>query len=314
MKCKGHQGNPSCWLPPNPKSFWGFCESCNRIENRLFLESVQEAIRSNRSIFTFHEKEYSLDDENFPNKYLRFTVFTPSHQDPRLSLLALTFSNRPAFALPICKAFVKDSSFLLSANLLYRKHLPQRHTCAILNTIQKQSRQHFVDLPSCPCCMSRVLCRIPKDSLSTRQIHHITTIFGNHILAQHPTWFVYIFRLLQTIWEKDMEDIFHFPYLSRFLEHENPINLQIDLRDWLGAFLETPIVVEKILTNKISVVNKTYLFERTGQQIDLAFLKRFVRAKHYGYREDLMIKTWHPDRLFNWCFDLEEIADFEESS
>lgn len=309
MTCKGHQGNRECWLPANPKSFWGLCESCNRIENRLFLEAVQQAIRANQSIFRFHDKDYSLDDENFPNKYLRYTVFTPSHQDPRLSLLALTYSNRPACVLPMLKAFLKDSGFLLSSNLLYRKHLPQRHTCAILNLIQSHSRQHFLDLPNCPCCISRILTRLGKE-LSNRQIQHISSIFGNQILAQHPTWFVHIFRLLQTIWEQNLEDIFHFPYLSRYLEHENPIQHQIDLRDWLGAFLETPIVVEKILTGKISSINRAYLFERTGQEINTAFLKRFARGKHYVYREDLIIKTWHPDRLFGWCFDLEEIREF----
>lgn len=310
MKCGGHQGNSECWLPANPNSFWSLCESCTRIENRLFLDAVQQTIRANQSIFTFHNKEYSLDDENFPNKYLRFTAFTPSHQDPRLSLLALTYLNRPASTKSMLKVFLNDSGFLLSANLLYRKHLPQRHTCAILNLIQTQSRQHFLELPVCPCCMSRVLPRIGKNTLSTRQIQHVSSIFGNQILAQHPTWFVHIFRLLQTIWEQNLEDIFHFPHLSRYLEHENPIHHQIDLRDWLGSFLETPIVVEKILTNKISLINKAYLIERTGQEINKAFLKRFMRAKHYHYREDLIIRTWHPDRLMTWCLDEEELADF----
>lgn len=307
MKCTGHEGYSDCWLPATPKSFWSLCESCTRIENRLFLEAVQQTIRANQSIFTFHAKEYSLDDENFPTNYLRFTVFTPSHQDPRLSLLVLTYLNRPDSMKSMLNVFLNDSGFLLSANLLYRKHLPQRHTCAILNRIQSQSRQHFLDLPVCPCCMARVLGKI---SLSPRNIRHITSIFQNQILAQHPTWFVHIFRLLQTIWERDLEDIFTFPLLSRYLEHENPIHHQIDLREWLSTFLETPIVVEKILTNKISLVNKNYLVERTGQEITLDFLKRFMRASHYQYREDLIIRTWHPSRLMTWCLDEEELAEF----
>ena len=27
-------------------------------------------------------------------------------------------------------------------------------------------------------------------------------------------------------------------------------------------------------------------------------------------KEELMILTWHPDRLMDWCFDLEELAEF----
>lgn len=309
MRCKGHFGNKDCWLPPNPKSFWGLCQSCTRIENRLFLEAVQNAIRKNETVFTFHEKEYSLDDVKFPKKYLRFTVFTPSHQDPRLSLLSLTCSKRPQLGKAICEAFIKDSSFLLSASLLYRNHLPQKHTCSMLQQIQRSAKQHFLDLPCCPCCMSKNLSKLKAANLTYHQINHINSIFGNRMLAQHPTWFVHIFGLLQTIWENDMEEIFNFGVLSRYIEQENPIQLQIDLRDWLVTFLETPIVIEKILTKRISEANMAYLVEKTAQNFDLGFLKRVVRSKHYVYRRELIEKTWHPDRVIQWCFDLEDMQD-----
>jgi hypothetical protein len=29
------------------------------------------------------------------------------------------------------------------------------------------------------------------------------------------------------------------------------------------------------------------------------------------YEEELIMKTWRPDRLMNWCFDIDEINDFE---
>jgi hypothetical protein len=35
-----------------------------------------------------------------------------------------------------------------------------------------------------------------------------------------------------------------------------------------------------------------------------------VRKRNWVFKEDLMIKTWAPHRLFTWCFDLEELKDF----
>lgn len=29
------------------------------------------------------------------------------------------------------------------------------------------------------------------------------------------------------------------------------------------------------------------------------------------YEEELVVKTWHPSRLMNWCLDTEEKRDFE---
>ena len=30
------------------------------------------------------------------------------------------------------------------------------------------------------------------------------------------------------------------------------------------------------------------------------------------YKEELVIKTWHPDRLFSWCLDMDDLKDFED--
>jgi hypothetical protein len=30
------------------------------------------------------------------------------------------------------------------------------------------------------------------------------------------------------------------------------------------------------------------------------------------YEEELIMKTWHPNRLMDWCLDIEEKNDFAE--
>lgn len=294
------------------KSFWGLCISCERIQNRLFLESAQRAIRENNLEFTFYGQTYSLQDPNFSERFLGRFRFVSSSQDPRLTLLLLCYGKHPEIFQSLVNTFKKDTSFLTSANLLYRKHLPSRTTCGALSKIQKLSQQYFADLPTCPTCMSRTICgRQPKD-ISQRQIDHILGIFRNRVLSQHPTWFVSIFRLLQTVWEQDLEDRISFQVLDDILLHQNPVEFQIEFRDWMAAFLETPVVIEKILSGKISQENREFLQVWTGQNVNMAFVKRIQRSRMASWEEDLIIKTWHPSRLFTWCFDIEELKDFAE--
>jgi hypothetical protein len=308
MACKGHEGKPdSCYFPVKTNSFWDLCVSCERIENRLFLDAVQRAIRDDTVTFTFHTKEYSLNDPHFPERYLRHTSFLSTHQDPRLSMLLLLYkSNRVLFKTCV-RTFIQDASFIISANLLYRSHLPQQSTCAMLENIQREVRQHFTDLPTCPCCMSKKLLRIERENINHRIIQHVYRIFQNHTLAQHPTWFVWTFKLLQTIWERDLEDIFTFQRMDLWIRENNQV---LEFRDWLGAFLETPIVIEKALTGKISTLDREYILLWTGQELQPDFYRRLLKRRQNLYKEELIMRTWHPKRIFFWCFDLEELAEF----
>jgi hypothetical protein len=180
----------------------------------------------------------------------------------------------------------------------------------MLNAIQYKLHQRFLDMPSCPCCMSRYLLTVKKDSINQRQITHILSIFRNRVLSQHPTWFVSIFKLLQTIWEQGLENIITFQMLNSSLIHQNPIEGQIEFRDWMGAFLETPIVIEKILTGNVNNENLEFLHLWTGQTVNMAFIKRLQRERIRLWWEDLIIATWHPSRLMTWCLDIEELKDF----
>lgn len=310
MMCPGHQGSNGCFMLKQEKSFWGLCLSCERIQNRLFLEAAQAAIQENHLEFSFYGQMYSLRDPNFSERFLGRFRFVSSSQDPRLTFLMLCYTKQPSIFQSLLRIFGKDISFLTSANLLYRRHLPSRVTCGVLYSIQRESKQSFIDLPTCPTCMSKQLCGKNKDAISQRHIDHTMSIFRNRILSQHPTWFVGIFRLLQTIWEQDLEERISFRMLDDIILHQNPLEFQIEFRDWIGAFLETPIVIEKMLCGKVSQENREFLQVWTGQTINMGFLKRIQRARMSAWKEDLIIKTWHPSRLITWCMDLEDLKDF----
>lgn len=311
MKCPGHFTSGGCFMMAQENSFWGLCISCERIENRLFLEAVQKAIREDHTDFEFHGNNYSLQDPTFSDRFMKHVRFLSSPKDPRLSLLTICFSKHPQLFGKLTDLLANDASFITSANLLYRSHLPSRSVCGALYKIQKKFRQHFLDMPSCPSCMARYLLHFKGKDIHQRHISHILSIFRNRVLSQHPTWFVSIFKLLQTIWEQDLEDQISFPILNDILIRQNPVEFQIEFRDWMGAFVETPVVIEKMLSGKISNDNRDFLQLWTGQPINMPFIKRLQRARMAAWEEDLIIKTWHPSRLMTWCFDIEELKDFD---
>ena len=39
-------------------------------------------------------------------------------------------------------------------------------------------------------------------------------------------------------------------------------------------------------------------------------IKQSIKNRTNLYKEELVIRTWHPKRLFPWCLDIQEIADF----
>jgi hypothetical protein len=87
-------------------------------------------------------------------------------------------------------------------------------------------------------------------------------------------------------------------------------NQVVEFRDWLGAFVETPIFLEKILTDRVSLLDKEYIHLWTGQELNFKFYKTLLKRRQNIYKEDLIIKTWHTKRIFYWCFDLQDLADF----
>lgn len=109
-----------------------------------------------------------------------------------------------------------------------------------------------------------------------------------------------------------------------------PLNKNIEKkwRDWLWKYFETPEGmphlfdssfdtakegVEKWLVTKQLPIQETFI-----KMMDLSkkVAKAKCRVKVNKIREDLMIATWHPQRVVDWCFDEEDkemLGFFSES-
>jgi hypothetical protein len=82
-------------------------------------------------------------------------------------------------------------------------------------------------------------------------------------------------------------------------------------KNLLTEFLSQPCIIDKLFTKTckdfIPFVwqNDGFMKELEKKALDS------VKAYNYVFKEDLIIKTWAPHRIFAWCFDLDELKDFD---
>ena len=85
-------------------------------------------------------------------------------------------------------------------------------------------------------------------------------------------------------------------------------------KEFLVRFLTQPATVSSVFNKRASeYIPELYRKDLTESFLQKEVLKA-VRKRNWVFKEDLMIKTWHPDRLFLWCFDIEEMKDFESAN
>jgi hypothetical protein len=74
-----------------------------------------------------------------------------------------------------------------------------------------------------------------------------------------------------------------------------------------------PTLKEKIFreidtTTFLSQCVSKLLSEQLGVQKQM--WRQLTKSRFYHMKEEFIMRTWHPDRLFPWCFDEEEKGDF----
>lgn len=85
------------------------------------------------------------------------------------------------------------------------------------------------------------------------------------------------------------------------------LNVNDDLsRTVLVKFLGSPPMASSIFTARY----RNYMpFSWEKEELKKKVLQE-IKLHTYGFKEELIQKTWAPERLFNWCFDLEDLGDF----
>lgn len=277
-----------CWLPQSPTSFSGLCTRCDFYKVEAYLKTIE----SNLSLLRNPQFQAACCHEN----QIRNLI---------CALTTLCQAKNPEF--PNFFAAVQTSS--LQKTLLHQIHVhsPSSRCCLYQHALKHRTLQRELcstDIPkNCWTCLSWML--------RQRDLHRWYPTFNRAFVSNQLTTLrasreeLLDCMISLTLAKKD--------HMARLLFHkyEREIQNQEEIKQCMIQFLSQPATISSVFGAKVSEFIPTAWNRKQFQERLQKETLRAVRARNWVFKEELMIKTWHPDRLFAWCFDIEDLKDFE---
>jgi hypothetical protein len=277
----------ACWLPVNPSSPFQLCSRCDFYKTEEIL------------------KEVSSHLEILTNPAFSALCSLPNHRITLINALVELHEAKHSQFEPFLKS-VSTDSFQNDLHHQIHTHSPSNR-CAlyqhILKTRQFDRDLRYTDLPwNCWPCLAFL--HRQKDCLG---YHHAFTkgVLRNKLnCSEISKPFVLDAMTSMTLRGK--------AHTARLVFERFRITLRNEKKaqEALVEFLTQPALISSLFLEPfIDIVPYTWNDTLTRKVLQKEALKA-VRKRNWVFKEDLMIKTWHPDRLFPWCLDIQELKDF----
>ena len=277
----------SCWYPVNPFSPFGFCSRCDFFQIETCLKDMQSNM-------------HLLQSEYFKNQCLDSV-----HRTSLLvSLTQLQESNPDLFQT----FFTSLSSAQLLHDIYHQLHThSSSNRCKFYQYILKNrslDREiQSTDMPwNCWHCLSFIL---KQRNMLTCYRAFSNGIVTNRIKKPESSLTNVLDCMISLhLHKKDHAARLLFDRLRRSIGDSNAKTVLLE-------FFQNPATISLVFTAAASeFVPSSWNKDLNPSTLQKEVLK-FVKKRNYVFKEDLIIKTWHPDRLFPWCLDIEELKDFE---
>lgn len=291
MTCKNEiielNSKRGCWFPVNPSSPFGLCSRCD-------FYKVESSLK---------EIETNLDLIQNP-AFCKATL----DQTHRVSLLsALTrLQEKDLSAFANFFALLGDEKLRNDINHQLHTHSPSCRCKFYQYILKTRTFDHEIqstDMPwNCWDCLSFILKQ--KNMLNSYRA------FSNGIVTNRikrpetaPSKVIDCMVSLH-LYNKDHTARLLFDRLRRSSIGESKA------KEFLVEFLTQPATASLVFTPVVF----EFVPGSWNKDLNASFLQKevmkAVKKRNYIFKEDLIIKAWHPDRLFPWCFDIEELKDF----
>ena len=241
---------------------------------------------------------------------------TPGFKDPRLTFLCMVEARKPESFREVTAAFLKQRGFVTSLTLYFKQHLPQkihdRLACRTLWKIFKIAGLDPQSYPSCPHCFARM-----ADKFFVMKNHREGELPGKFLQlarfytvgSQAALWQEGIVRILEVFMQQKKLHLLNWEQLGEALQQSIPN--QENFSEMIQQMLQLPSCFEYIYDNSLDARIRTLFEIWSGETLNPSYVKKVLKKRTNIYKEDLMIKTWHPRRLVKWCLDLEDLSDFD---
>ena len=302
MLCRGvvqeARGPKSCWLPADRTSSFQLCRRCHFHRVTEILDQLTDNYRQG----VLHPpNELLLSSREFLNDLLH-----PAREQALLNLLvALHRYNKVQF-VHVLQTLKERSVFCILIAKKVETHRPGQR-CAVYRDLLKEPTLWTSDA-NCFFCWDCL-------AWSMRQ--------------RDPQIFPKLEKSIPTALSKLTIDLYTATGPKPYVEF--CVAASLSGRDWYAiAFLDAVfhlLPLEAVKGFLTCLVQEAPYRERLLCQTDLTSIPlplrepevllpmrkeiyKRIKQETNRYKEDLMIKTWHPDRLFSWCFDLDDLKDF----
>jgi hypothetical protein len=306
MRCKGilqeQNKTKDCWLPANPGSSLQLCRRCSFLRITTLLDTLTNEYWTG----ALHpENEILLNDTEFLQELLH-----PAREQALLNLLSALFQENKIQFKRVVEKLKEKTVFSILLTKRIQTHVPGPR-CKMY--------QQFLDDPQafqgqtlCWNCWSCVTWCLK------RKHPYLLDIFLKSFLSQlqkltfevytnnGPRTFVDFLVTLFLLEKNHIVRIFIDHCFHRF-----PLE---DFKSLLHFFFQEPCMLFVFYQNlQADYLPLPFRDEIVVKEFRKS-IKDAIKKKTDTYKEELVMRTWHPSRLFPWCLDIQELEEFGISS
>lgn len=274
----------NCWLPISPTSPFEICCRCT-------FQKVEEELKK---IQTEQSDTYMLERKTFLT-----LCFQDGHQRNLLdALVKVNETNKNLVKEILLES--KGTVFHRFLETSLTHHTPSYRCSLYRLALQKNDKKDTYqnDLPwKCYSCLTwlmqqKKMCRL-YDAF-------IRGLLNNRLKegSQHPKETIHMMTSLHIHHKKPQNTRLLFDIVRRGCTQQEAEHI-------LREFLKQPYFTDEERLDYIPVTWNQLAFLATVEKEILPYIKK----RNWVFKEELMMKTWHPDRFLLWCLDLEELQD-----
>lgn len=303
----------SCWLPSDETSPWGYCRHCTFTQKNVVCDEIVRNLLAGQMEMRMPTGKNERIFDVVQASWFKDHCAHPASKVRLYHILLLLKTNRTQ----IYDEYIQNPKFLSSFISVIQTHRLSHENRLSCKLVCELAGKDVKRIPrQCPHCLYYLW----NKNLENREYY---TAFTNYLRSYetkssrflHPlpifTQYIHhsldkgevgnaqtVYQLVLSHLQNDQQSFLD--YLQDFLLEEG---------DTLSALIAlNPQLLEKYRPHLIQQDTFWTSVILPAQRQ----WKQMLKAKCDAYKEDLMIKTCHPRRLFNWILDIEELKDFSE--
>ncbi len=303
MLCKGSveetNGKRSCWLPADQSSPFSLCRRCHfhRVTELLdtFTSSYQQGVPHPPLEIYFNNRMFLQD------------LLHPAREQALLNVLSCLFTHNKIQMDLLCQKLSVFSVFPILITKRIQAHQPGPR-CAMYRSFLLNEQIFISDVFCWKCysCIAWLLRQRNRRLIDkyTKNFWYISRLTFTQFSEVGPPTFADLFVSLYLLKKEHYLRI-----LSDHMFHHFPLE---DYKSFLVLFFQQPAVIDLFFGPKRNEFLPLPLQEKEVVKDFEKKIKLGIKRRSHIFKEELVMRTWHPSRLFTWCLDIEDLKDFSQ--